>query len=99
MHFVLASHNCGPMVLHFKCSYLLLYVKRPCVTYTFEQVFMFDSYMRNGCIRKAKRRFWTKFQDVTVPNMISIINTIISKLNQIVSLQDKMTQFKVLSAH
>jgi hypothetical protein len=53
----------------------------PHVIYKLEQVFMYDTYLKNGSARKVGRRFHHKIQDVTVPHTETVCR-IVNKLRQ-----------------
>jgi hypothetical protein len=42
---------------------------------------MYDSYVKIGCVRKERRRFWLEFRDVTIPHRKSIYAAV-NKLRQ-----------------
>lgn len=61
----------------------------PRVSYTLEQrLFMYDAYVKSGCVRTVRRRFAHKFQDVTIPHR-KTIHAIVNKVRQTGSLLDK----------
>lgn len=61
----------------------------PRVSYTLEQrLFMYDTYVKSGCVRTVRRRFAHKFKNVTIPHR-KTIHAIVNKVRQTGSLLDK----------
>jgi hypothetical protein len=54
---------------------------------------MYNTYVESGSTRKKGRRFWHKFQDVTVPHR-KIIHRIVNKLRETGLLLDKNPESK-----
>jgi hypothetical protein len=89
MHNVTAHSNLGTHVVNatvFELCDSSSRVEMSSVSYTSKQrMFFYGTDVKNGCVRKARRRFQFKFQKVTVQNDISI-HSIVNKLKQTVSL-------------